>query len=123
MFRTDRGIIEAGRHRMGQFDLAFFIGEEKGFRSLQNAEPSTLKPRGVLTTANAFAAGFHPDHPYMLILQEWMEEADRVAATADAGDQQIGQSFFALENLPARFHANDALEITHHHWIRMRAED
>ena len=33
-----------------------------------------------------------------------------------------GRRSFAFENLPARFHADDALKIAHHHRVGMRAE-
>jgi hypothetical protein len=45
-----------------------------------------------------------------------------VAAAADAGDEQIGQAFLALQNLAACLDADDAVEIAHHHRERMRAE-
>src|ERR1700730_3299146 len=123
MFGTDRGVIEPSRHRVSQFDLTFLIGEEKCFRSLQHTESAALKTRGVFTAANSFAAAFDADHSHILILKEWVKETDCVAAAAHAGDQQIRQSFFALENLAARLNANDALEVAHHHRVRVRAED
>src|SRR5207244_12574891 len=105
MFRSDRGIIEPSRHRMSQFNLAFFVGEQKSFRSLQHAKPAALKTRGVLATPNSFATRFDADHPHMSILQKRMEQTEGVATAADAGDEQIGQAFLALANLAARFTA------------------
>ena len=58
---------------------------------------------------------------HRFIFEERIKKADGVRAAADAGDQQIGQALFLLQNLPARFVADDALEIAHHHRIRMRA--
>ena len=51
-----------------------------------------------------------------------MEQTDGVAAAADTGDEQIGQPFLALQNLAARFDADDAVKIAHHHRVGMRAE-
>ena len=52
-----------------------------------------------------------------------MEQAHRVGAAADAGDQRIRQTAFGLLHLLARLVADDALEIAHHHRIGMRARD
>src|SRR3989441_10681045 len=108
---------------MGQFNLPFFVGEEKSFGSLQNAEASALKSRGVFARANAFATGLDADHAHRSILQERMKKTDRVAAPAHTGNKQIGQAFLALENLAARFDADDTLETPHHHRVWMRAEN
>src|SRR5215471_4660372 len=119
MFGADRGVIEPGRNRMGQFDLAFFVREEKSLRALQNTESPALKTRGVLSGANSFATGFDADHSHLSILQERVEQADGVAAATDTRDEQIGQTFFALENLATRLDADDALKIAHHHRVGM----
>jgi hypothetical protein len=51
-----------------------------------------------------------------------MKQTKGVAAATDAGDEQIGQTLFAFENLLPRFLADDALKIAHHHRIRMGTE-
>src|SRR5713101_7336547 len=107
---------------MGQFDLALFVCKQKSFCSLQHAEPSALESRRVFAAANAFATGFDADHSYLSIFEKGMKQADGVAPAADAGHKQIGKTFLALENLTARFDADHALKIAHHHRVRMRAE-
>ena len=52
-----------------------------------------------------------------------VEETDGVRTAADAGDQQVGQAPFGFQNLLARFDADDAMKIAHHHGIGMRAEN
>src|SRR2546430_9196216 len=123
MFWPDGGVIETGGHRMGQFDLAFVVGEQESFRSLEHAEASALETGCMFAAANAFAAGFDADHPNISVLQEWMEQSDRVAAAADAGDEQIRQALFAFENLAACFNADDALKIADHHRVRVRTKN
>ena len=103
--------------------MAFFVGEQESFRSLEDTETSALKTGGVFTAANSFAARFDANHPHMSILQKRMKQTDGVAAATDTGDEQIRQALFAFENLTARFDADDALKITHHHRIWVRAED
>src|SRR6202035_1979284 len=115
MFRADGGVIEPGRNRMGQFNLAFVVGEQESLRSLEHAKASALKTRRMFAAANPFTAGFDADHSDMSILQKGMKQTDSVAAAADTGDEQIWQTFFAFQNLAARFNADDALKITHHH--------
>ena len=51
-----------------------------------------------------------------------MEQTDGVAAATDAGDEQIGPTLLALENLLSCFLADDPLKIAHHHRIRVRTE-
>ena len=70
----------------------------------------------------AAPAGFHADQFHRGIRNEGVEEADGIAAAADAGDQRIGQAAFGFENLPARFLADHLVKIAHHHGVRVRAE-
>jgi hypothetical protein len=71
---------------------------------------------------DAVAAGFDAGHAHAFVIEEGMEEADRVAAAADAGDEQIGQALLALQDLAAGLDADHAVEIAHHHREGMRAE-
>src|SRR6267143_4560900 len=107
---------------MGQFDLPFLVREKKSFGALQHAEAPGLETRGMLTATNSFAASFNADHPHISILEKGMEQADGVAAAADARDEQVRQALFAFENLAARFNADDALKIAYHHRVRVRAQ-
>src|ERR1700741_5106939 len=111
MFRSNGGVVQSRRDGMGQFYLSFFVREQKRFRSLKNTEPSALKSRGMLATTNSFTACFNAYHSNLSVLQEGMEQTNRIAAAADTGDEQIGRAFFALENLATRFDADDTLKI------------
>src|SRR5690606_2336229 len=51
-----------------------------------------------------------------------MEQANSVAAPADTGDTYIRQPPHFVEHLLARFYADHALEITHHHRVRVRPQ-
>src|SRR5712671_4583894 len=70
---------------------------------------------------DAFTTGFDAKHFYGGILKKWIKEANRVGATANTGDEQIGQAFFLLEDLSARLIADHALKIANHNRIRMSA--
>src|SRR5437764_13802935 len=122
MLGTDRGVIEPRGNRVGQLDLAILVREQKCFCSLKDTQPSSLKSRRVFAGSNSFAAGFDSNHAHAGVAQERMEQTNGVAAATDAGDEQIGQTLFAVENLLPRFLADDALKIAYHHRIRMGAE-
>jgi len=40
-----------------------------------------------------------------------MEQADSIGAATDAGDEEVGQPALGIEDLLARFEADDALEV------------
>ena len=54
---------------------------------------------------------------------EGVEDADGVGAAAHAGDHGVRQPAGHGQHLLARFHADDALEVPHHHRERVRAAD
>src|SRR4029077_6989638 len=122
VFGTNRGVIEPRGNGMRQLDLAILVREQKCFCSLKNTQSSSLKSRRVFPGSNSLATRFNSDHPDPLVIQKRMEKANGVAAATDTGHEQIRQALFAFENLLPRFLADDALKITHHHWIRMGTE-
>src|SRR5581483_6029076 len=110
MFGADRGIIESGRDRMRELNLAFFIGEQKCFCSLQDAEPSALKARGVFAAANSFTARLNAYHPHSVVLQEGVKESKGIATTADASNEKIRKPLFPFQYLVASFNPNHTLK-------------
>ncbi len=88
---------------------------------MQNARPSTVHRRGVaIRHFQSVAAGFDAVNLHLPVVEEIVEQAHRVRAAADAGDQRVGQPSFALQHLLAHFPADDRLEIAHHRRIGMR---
>src|SRR6266446_3692147 len=57
-----------------------------------------------------------------LVLEEVVEDANRVRSSPDASDDGVGKFAFSLPNLDAGFASNDAMKVAHHGRIRMRAE-
>ena len=55
------------------------------------------------------------------VVQEGVEEADRVRAAADARDQRVGQPALALQDLLAGLAADHRLQVAYQHRIRVRA--
>ena len=85
--------------------------------ALPPANRAACRPRAI-----ALAAGLDADQPDAAIVDERVEDADGVAAAADAGDDGVGQPPGQLEDLRARLAADDRLELAHHQRIRMRPE-
>ena len=71
--------------------------------------------------SEALARGLDADQATSFVIEEGVEQAHRVRAAADAGDQQVGQAAVRLEHLGAGLRADHRLEIAHHRGIGVRA--
>ena len=60
---------------------------------------------------NFRAPGFNPHHSYRIVAEEVVEKSDRIAASAHAGDEHVGQAFLNFEDLFAGLTTDDGLEI------------
>ena len=90
--------------------------------AVQDARRPTRETRGVLAQLRAASAGLNADQFHIFVADECMEQANGIAAAADASESGIRQAAFALENLGARFDADHAMEIADHHGIWMCAQ-
>ena len=102
--------------------LPSVVLEHEAARALQDAGTAAGEARRVLAGADAVAAGLDADQPRRRIADERVEDAHRVAAAADAGDDGVGQRAELLEALRACLAADHRLELAHHQRIRMRSE-
>jgi hypothetical protein len=100
-------------------NLPIVVGEEPGFGPLQDPKLPSLKTRCVLAGTNPSAAGFDADHSDPAIAQEWVKQPNRVASTSDTCHEQIWQPFFLLKDLSPGFIADNPMQITNHHGVRM----
>ena len=69
-----------------------------------------------------FAAGLYTNQSNIAVFDEGVEDANRVAAAADAGHDDVWEAAGLFEHLPARFPANHRLELADHQWIGMRSQ-
>ena len=88
---------------------------------MQDAWRAAIQGGGMLTRFNPVARGLDADQAHSFILDERVEQADCIRATANTGHDCIRQTPFALQDLRPRFLANHTLEIAHQLRIRMRA--
>src|ERR1700742_3244950 len=122
MLRADGGVIEACGNGMRQRNLSRFILQYVRICALQHARYATAETSRMLTQPGASAAGLYTNQADFLILNKFIECADSIRSPANAGDYNAGQTAFFFQNLLPRFLTDDALKITHHHWIRMCSE-
>ena len=71
---------------------------------------------------DAVAPGLDAHDPHARILDKGPEEADGVRAAADAGHHEVGELSSELPRLRPRFLADDAVEVAHHHRVRVRSQ-
>ena len=70
---------------------------------------------------DAIAGGLETDQAHARIIDESMEDADRVGTATDAGGHSVRQAARLLQDLRPRLQSDDALEIADHRRERMRA--
>ncbi len=123
MLRPHRRVVEAGRHRVRCRYLPVAVLQHHGARAVQHAEAAALEARGVLAERAAAAPRLDADQPHGAVVEEGAEQADGVAAAADAGDGEVGRRAAggALE-LPSRLLADEAVEVAHHPRVGVGAE-
>src|ERR1700751_1916716 len=106
---------------MCELNLSVFVRQEISFRALQHAKATRLKTGSMFSRSNSASARLDADHPNTRIKEEGIEKSDGVASSANACYQQIRQPLFLPENLAASLFTDYSVQITHHHWIGMRA--
>ena len=107
---------------MRRQNVAGLVLQHQAARAVQHAGRAAGESRGVIAGRDAAAAGLDADQSHALVVDERVEDAHRIAAAADAGDDEIGQAAGRVQNLRARLLADHRLELAHHQRIRMRAE-
>jgi hypothetical protein len=100
---------------MRERDLAVVVLQKIAVSALQNAGRTAGEARGVLAQFGLRPPASTPISFTPASSPRTVEHADGVAAAADAGENRIGQAAFALQNLRARFDADHAMKIAHHH--------
>jgi len=121
VFGADAGVVQPGADRMCLGDLAVGVLQQVGAVAVQHAGRAGRQRRRVPARGQARARGFDADEPRAGMRDVGIEQTHRVAAAAHAGNHGVGLAARLLGHLPQAFVADDALEVAHHHRIRVRA--
>src|SRR5262245_30973893 len=108
---------------MGRQDIAVVVLQDEAPCAVKDASLTASEPRGMLAGRDRSATSFHTNEPNGAIVDERVEDPQRVAAAADTRHDQIWKSPGRLENLCARLLADHRLKLAHHQGIRMRPKD
>ncbi len=106
---------------MGFLNLPVLILQQQRITPLQYAGAAVRKGSSIFAEARARAARFEPEHLHFAILDERMEQPDRVRSAADARDHPVGQLADRRNDLLARLASDHGLKLTHEVGIGMRA--
>jgi len=91
----------------------------------RGARPSIRPPQPCarrVRRASCRVPCFDSQQFHVRIVQKCVEQTNRVGSASDACDEQVRQAFFGFQNLRARFDADHAVKIAHHHRVRMRSQ-
>src|SRR5690242_4712399 len=89
---------------------------------MQHARSTAREARSMFAELQAAPARLNSDQLDVFVTDEGVEHPDGVRASADAGENRIGQAAFTLEDFGAGFVADHTMEIANHQWIGMRAQ-
>jgi hypothetical protein len=76
----------------------------------------------VTSRRDALASGLDADQPDRLVIDEGIENTDRVAPATYARDDDVRETTHLIEHLTTGFAADDRLKFTNHQRIGMRTE-
>src|SRR5207244_6271004 len=107
---------------MGGRDLPIRILQHVRVCSLQDSRRSAAKTRRVLAQLLTATAGLYSNQPNFLVLDEVVEDPDRIRATAYAGDDCSRQLPFRFQDLCPRLASDYAMKVPHHGGIGVRAQ-
>src|SRR4249920_1075152 len=117
------GVVQPRRDRVRRHHLPLLVLQEVGVRPVEHARLAQRERPAVLAEPVPPAAGFDADEPHARFGQECLEDADRVAPTADAGDHRVRVAPLALAELHPGLVADHALAIAHERGERMGSRD
>ncbi|MCY1389713.1 hypothetical protein D9M71_45150 [compost metagenome] len=105
---------------MGIDDLAIVVLQQERAVAVQHAWNAAVQAGRMLAGLDAITGRFNADDLDTLVVQERMEQAHGVGATANARHQAVRQATFLGLQLLAGFLADHGLEVTDHRRVRVR---
>ncbi len=125
MFRSNSGIIETGRDRVGMGNLAMLVLQQIGLVTMQNTGQSGAERRGVFAGLDAETGGFNADNADRFVFKEWVEQPQCITPPTDAGHQIIRQTPFAQVMLGTMFTSGNGVSQDYAEavkWFRLAAQ-
>src|SRR5271167_3691619 len=116
VFGSDGRVVESGGDGVSGGDLSGAVLQHVRVRALEDAGAASavaVEAGGVLAERVAAASGFDADELDAGVVEEGVEGADGVGASADAGDDSGRKLRFRFQDLAARLFADDAVEVAH----------
>ena len=128
MFWADAGVVQTGADAVGFGDLSVRVLQHISAVAVQHARHAALQRGRMLAGFHAFTGSFNADEPGFFKRNVGVKNAHGVGATAHTGQHCVGLvAQVHAGHLLNAFFTDHALEIAHHHRIRMwsghRADD
>ena len=114
MFGADTGVVKTCGDGVNRRDLTVGVLTEVTLHTVEDAHAAGGNGGGGLKGVDAPSGGFAADETDILILNEMVERADSVGATAHAGDHRVGELAFFLQHLLFDLLGDHRLKITDH---------
>src|ERR1700760_402339 len=110
-----------------RFDgLTVLVLQQVGKRALESSRRSSGEGGGAPPRLHAVTGRLESDEPDARIVDERVEDSDRVGSSTDTGGYGIRQPAGLIEHLRPRLEADHPLKVAHHRregmWSRCRAE-
>ena len=120
VLRPHAGIVQSGGNGIHGRDLAIFVLAEPGFHPVKNTHPARIHGGGRFKGIDSSSRRFRADQPHRRIVNEMIEAADGVGASAHAGDHRVGKPSLLFHELLFDFLRDHRLKIPHDGGERVR---
>ena len=123
VLRAGAGIVEPGRNAVHVAGLAVVVLQHVAVAAVQHAGPAEAERGGMVAGLVGSSARLDAHQLHRLVGHERIEHAGRVAASAHAGHDHVGQPAELLQALRPRLPADDRLKIADDPREGMRPDD
>ena len=106
---------------MGFGGLAVFVLQQVRVGTLERTRCPTGECRGMAPGFDTVTGGLVADQSHVFVVDERMEDTDRVRAATDTRDHRVGQPAGRAQDLLTGLETDNPLEIADHHRERVRS--
>ena len=119
MLGPDTRVVQTRRDRVGFDGLTVLVLQQIGVRALESAGRSSGECGCVPAGFDPVASRLVTDQAYTRVVDERVEDTDRVGSATHTGDDRLGQPARLIQHLCAGLESDHPLEVTHHHRERV----